>query len=318
MNILVTGGSGFIGTRLVEELLQLGHEVKIFDLKPSEKFPALSIVGDIRSVSDITTACTCMDVVYNLAAEHRDDVTPVSLYDEVNVQGARNLVQAAEENSVSTIVFTSSVAVYGLDKESPDESFPPEPFNEYGRTKLKAEEIFTEWKKVSSERNLIIFRPAVVFGEGNRGNVYNLISQIHSGRFLMIGSGRNKKSMGYVGNISKLLADQAGRQGHKVYNYCDKPDLSSMEIAQFISTLLDRPVSKVRLPLFVGMLAGYIFDIAALVTRRKFSVSSIRIRKFAAETTISTKALHSDGFVGPYTLEEGLAKMIEADFPNKL
>ena len=102
MKILGTGGSGFIGSRLVGQLLEHGHEPLIFD----------------------------HDAVFNLAAEHRDDVRPLSLYDEVNVGGARNLVRACEETGCKKIVFTSTVAVYPLSRRNagyPSENTPPGP-----------------------------------------------------------------------------------------------------------------------------------------------------------------------------------------------
>ena len=88
MKVLVIGGSGFIGTRLVDELLAQGHEVSIFDVNHSEKHPHLTQQGDVRSLTDLNAATEGKDAIYNLAAEHRDDVTPLSLYHDVNVEGA--------------------------------------------------------------------------------------------------------------------------------------------------------------------------------------------------------------------------------------
>ena len=85
MHILVTGGSGFIGTRLIENLLQDGHTVKIYDKNISKSYPDISIKGDVRDIEDLTKACQGIDLIYNLAAEHADNVTPLSLYKDVNV-----------------------------------------------------------------------------------------------------------------------------------------------------------------------------------------------------------------------------------------
>ena len=112
-----------------------------------------------------------MDIIYNLAAEHKDNVTPLSLYENVNVGGAKNVVEAAKANDIKRIIFTSTVAIYGLDKGACEESFEPAPFNEYGRTKLEAEKIFLKWKSEDDNRTLIMLRPAAIFGERNRGNI---------------------------------------------------------------------------------------------------------------------------------------------------
>ena len=83
-------------------------------------------------------------LVVLLAAEHRDDVSPVSLYYDINVGGLRNVLEAMETNGVKRIVFTSSVAVYGLNKKSPDEDHPADPFNHYGKSKWQAEQVLRQ------------------------------------------------------------------------------------------------------------------------------------------------------------------------------
>jgi cell division protein FtsA len=93
-----------------------------------------------------------------MTAEHRDDVSPTSLYYDVNVQGTRNVLSAMEKNGVQNIIFTSSVAVYGLNKVNPDESHPHDPFNHYGKSKWQAEEVLREWhQKAPGERSLNVY-----------------------------------------------------------------------------------------------------------------------------------------------------------------
>ena len=317
MNILITGGSGFIGTRLVDELLKEKHEVIIYDKVKSEKYPELSTVADVREVEALKQACENVDVIYNLAAEHADDVTPISLYADVNIGGAKNVVTAAKHNNVKRIVFTSSVAIYGLNRGTPDESMDAQPFNEYGRTKYEAERIFLEWKNEDQEHNLQILRPAVIFGEKNRGNVYNLINQIASGKFAIIGDGKNKKSMGYVGNISVFLASlSSAEKTLDIFNFAGKNDLSINDIVAIVKDELDIEKDFLKIPYSIGLVGGYVFDIITKLTGKKFPISSIRVQKFAAETTVSTKHLFESGFKEPFTLEEGLRKMIQYEYKN--
>jgi nucleoside-diphosphate-sugar epimerase len=315
MNILITGGSGFIGTRLVDVLLADGHSVTIFDKVSSAKYPQLVTIGDVRDKDVLVGATQNIDIIYNLAAEHADDVTPLTLYADVNIGGAHNVVAAAQINNVKQIVFTSSVAIYGLNRGTPDESMDAQPFNEYGRTKYEAEKIFLEWHNQDPSHTLTIIRPSVIFGENNRGNVYNLIKQIATGKFLMIGDGSNKKSMGYVGNIAAFLGSRTTAQsGIHIFNFSDKPDLSAREITTIIKDELGIEKNFITLPYTFGLLGGYAFDLLAIFTGRKFSVSSIRIKKFTAETTINTDKLLSTGFKAPFTLEEGLRKMVKQEF----
>ncbi|PTC02968.1 UDP-N-acetylglucosamine 4-epimerase [Vibrio mediterranei] len=316
MKILITGGSGFIGTRLIELLSALdGVELINYDKKISERFPDLTVIGDIRDLEALKQASNGVNVIYNLAAEHADNVTPSSLYRDVNVGGAENVVKVAEFHDIRKIIFTSTVAIYGLNRGMPTESLEPKPFNNYGHSKLEAERIFSSWQKRNSNTSLVTLRPAVVFGENNRGNVYNLINQIATGKFIMIGDGKNRKSMSYVGNIAEFLKLQlSNEQGHSVYNYADKADLSSEEIVSIVKREMNISVSSFKIPYAVGLAGGYLFDIVSKCTGKKFPVSAVRIQKFCADTTIDATSAMSSGFNAPYSLEEGLKRMIEHEF----
>lgn len=317
MRVLVIGGSGFIGSRLLPLLRECGHELRNFDLIASRAAPGDSVVGNITDTDSLTSAAAGAEVIVNLAAAHRDDVRPISLYDEVNVEGARAVVAAAEANGIQRIVFTSSVAVYGLDKNDAAEDTLPEPFNDYGRTKLAAEEVYRAWAAADASRSLTIVRPCVVFGEGNRGNVYNLAHQVASGRFLMVGDGANKKSMAYVGNVVDYLAGQLDAPaGVTTTNYADKPDLSTRELVAVLRSAMDLRGSDVRLPLWLGLAAGHTFDLAARLTRRSFPISAIRVRKFVSNTTVNTDRLEATGYRPRYSLADGIRRTIEAEFPR--
>ena len=314
MRILVTGGSGFIGTRLIEQLLEGGHDVTIFDKKPSSAYPGLVRIGDVRDKHALARAAIGHDSVYHLAAVHADNVRPISLYDEVNVGGAKNLVTAVEKAGIANIAFTSSVAVYPLNAGEPDEKSTIAPFNPYGESKYQAERVLNRWAGTDRQRSLVILRPCVVFGEDNRGNVYNLLSQIYSGRFISIGSGTNKKSMAYVGNLVKFMETCLGMgAGTHVFNYADKPDLTTRELVRIACDAFGRN-STIRIPYGIGLLGGYFLDRVSDVTGKTFPVSVIRIRKFCADTTVSTECIKNTGFRAPCTLEEALRRTIEAEF----
>ena len=311
MNCLVTGGSGFIGTVLVEALIREGHDVRIYDVRPSAAFPDLAIQADVRDREHLTKSARGMDVVFHLAAEHRDDVRPTALYYDVNVGGARNLVEAAEACGIDRIIFTSTVAVYGLEAGEADEATPVAPFNDYGRSKLQSEEVFQEWARREPSRTLAIVRPTVVFGENNRGNVFTLIDQIRRKRFLMVGDGSNRKSMCYVGNLVPFLCRSLIVDGVSVTNYVDKPDLTAGDLVALIRSELGVQGGLPRLPLWIGMAGGAAFDGLAMVTRRRFPISRVRVKKFCASTQVSMREMPSD-FVPPYTLAQGIKRMIDS------
>jgi nucleoside-diphosphate-sugar epimerase len=256
------------------------------------------------------------DALINLAAEHRDDVRPLSLYDEVNVDGARNLCELARAKGINKIVFTSSVAVYGFAPLGTSESGAIAPFNDYGRTKWEAEQIYIEWQSEDpSNRILVIVRPTVVFGERNRGNVFNLLRQIASGKFLMVGNGLNRKSMAYVENVAAFIEYSLDfKPGMHIYNYIDKPDFTMNTLVTHVNRLLGRSAEfKFRLPLTLGLLIGSGFDLVAKITGKKFPISAIRVKKFCANSVYES-AVDSTGFTPPVPLMEAIETAVRFEF----
>ena len=316
MKITLIGASGFVGTRLIELLKQNNYFLQNVDKQQSRFHSEITVIANVLDKNNLVTLLDNTDVVILLAAEHRDDVTPTSLYYDVNVGGMRNTLEAMEANGVKRIIFTSSVAVYGLNKKNPTETYPADPFNHYGKSKWEAEKVLQEWYKVHPDWNINVIRPTVIFGERNRGNVYNLLKQISSGRFLMVGKGNNKKSMAYVGNIVtfiKFLIENK-TAGYEVYNYIDKPDFTMNELVDHVSKVLNKHIPSIHYPLWLGMLGGYCFDVLAFITRRKLTISSVRVKKFCATTQFdATKGQNTD-FRAPYTLAEGLARTLEFEF----
>ncbi|MCF8030497.1 MAG: NAD-dependent epimerase/dehydratase family protein [Desulfohalobiaceae bacterium] len=316
--ICLIGGSGFIGSRLADRLERSGQLFGILDIRQSLTGRPTT-VADVTDIDGLSAHLAGYRALVNLAAEHRDDVEPVSRYDRVNVDGARNVCQAAREQGVEIILFTSTVAVYGFAPPDTDESGDINPFNHYGRTKAEAEGIYREWQQEDPlRRTLVIVRPTVVFGEGNRGNVYNLLQQIHSGRFVMVGSGENRKSMAYVENIAAFLELALGfSSGIHVYNYVDKPDYTMNGLVAEVLKLLGRSGRiRLRIPYSLGCATGRLFDAAASLTGRSFPVSSIRVKKFCSDTAFAT-SVGETGFLRPCSLQEGLERTVRYEFLEK-
>jgi nucleoside-diphosphate-sugar epimerase len=315
MSVLVVGGSGFIGTRLCFRLNQSKKSFQIFDKVLSGFFSDRVMVGDIRDPIHLQFSSN-PSAIFNLAAEHRDDVWPLSLYDEVNIDGARNVCDFARLKDINKIIFTSSVAVYGFAPLQTNESGVIAPFNNYGRTKWVAEQVYKEWQAEDPHRRcLVIVRPTVVFGERNRGNVFNLLRQIASGNFVMVGDGLNRKSMAYVENVAAFLEYALDfKPGVHIYNYIDKPDFTMNTLVAHVKMLLGRSSDiQFRLPLSLGLLIGFSFDLVAKVTNKKFSISAIRVKKFCANSVYES-AIESTGFIPPLSLMDAIEKTVRFEF----
>ncbi|HDS1115710.1 NAD-dependent epimerase/dehydratase family protein [Pluralibacter gergoviae] len=314
--VCLIGASGFVGTRLIEAV-NGEFSIQNFDKNQSRFYPDITHIGDVRNQNELDTSLMGVDTVVLLAAEHRDDVSPTSLYYDVNVQGTRNVLNAMNKNDVKNIIFTSSVAIYGLNKTNPSESHPQDPFNHYGKSKWQAEEVLREWfENAPEERSLTIIRPTVIFGERNRGNVYNLLKQIAGGKFAMVGSGTNYKSMAYVGNIVAFIKFKLHnrKKGYEVYNYVDKPDLNMNQLVSEVERSLNKKIPSLHLPYPIGMLGGYCFDILSKLSGKKYPISAVRVKKFCATTQFDASKVHSSGFEAPYTLSQGLDRTLQYEF----
>jgi len=308
--IHIIGGAGFVGTRLAQVLGAQSTPFKIFDKAlDGEGYCDVTMPESLASLPPA-------EIVINLAAEHRDDVTPRALYDHVNVEGATNVCDYCRRNGTRQIIFTSSVAVYGFAPEGTDERGALNPFNDYGRTKMEAEGVYKAWQAEDpANRSLVIIRPTVIFGEQNRGNVYNLLRRIESGRFIMFGPGTNRKSMAYVQNIAEFLAFSTKfGPGEHVYNYVDQPDLDmNTLVSRCRSVLFGKDGVGFRLPGWLGVLAGYGFDMLAAITGKKLPISSIRVKKFMGTTAFNT-SISKTGFKPSSSLVQGIERTLRHEF----
>jgi nucleoside-diphosphate-sugar epimerase len=315
IDVCVIGGSGFVGTKFCKRLRK-NIAFSIFDKNGSEYFSDYVFLGDVRNADSLREHILPESILINLAAEHRDDVRPQSLYDDVNVGGARNICQVANEKGVKVIVFTSSVAVYGFAPIGTDEAGKIAPFNDYGRTKYEAEQVFKAWQaEAPSERTLVIIRPTVIFGERNRGNVFNLLRQIASGKFVMIGKGENRKSMAYVENVAAFIEySMSFKPGVHIFNYIDKPDFTMNRLVLTVKQILGKPQKiGLRLPYVLGYAIGKGFDLFAALTGKRLAISSIRVKKFCADSVYNT-AIEATGFVPPVSLDAALRETIRYEF----
>jgi GlcNAc-P-P-Und epimerase len=315
MKVCVIGGSGFVGSKLIS-ILDKNNTVNI-DKRESPFFNKITTIADIRNKDQINFSKE-IDSVVLLAAEHRDDISPKSLYYDVNVKGTQNILEKMDESNIKSLIFTSSVAIYGLNKNNPSENHEKDPFNDYGKSKWEAEKLIKKWyENDPTNKSVVIIRPTVIFGERNRGNVYNLLKLITSGKFLMIGKGLNKKSMAYVGNIASLIKFKLINNQNKllVYNYSDKPDLNMLQLVSFIENKMNIKTPKIQIPYLLGMIGGYVFDFISFITNRKLPISSVRVKKFCATTRFDSKKIHLE-FNPKFTLKEGLDKTINHEFIN--
>lgn len=310
--VSIIGAAGFLGTKLSDGLANKNIFTQKYDIKTKSSDCSYIDITDFETLNKLKGS----ETIINLAAVHRDDVRPLSLYDTVNVEGSKNICDLAKKHEIKKIIFISSVAIYGFAPVDTDESGDPNYFNDYGRTKYLAEQVYKKWQSEEPDnRTLVIIRPTVIFGEGNRGNVYNLLKQIATGRFLMFGNGSNKKSMAYVENVAAFIEHSLSfKTGLHIYNYIDKPDFDmNTLISSTRKILFNKNNVGLRLPVSLGIGIGYVADFISKITGKTLPVSSIRVKKFLGTTQFSS-TISKTGFTPPVSLEEGLKRTLCYEF----
>ena len=317
MHYLVTGGSGFIGRYVCERLAARGDRFTILDLVPPDvDAPAAArfVQGDVRDERAVRAALEECDAVFHLAAAHHDFGIARDTYYDVNERGTALLCDAMDDVGLQELCFYSSVAIYGDAPEPHHEDSPTAPNNNYGASKLAGERVVRRWTERGDGRRALVIRPTITFGRRNYANMYSLIRQIAGGTFLPVGPMANVKSLSYVENLvdaTLFLWDKRDRGAFEAYNWVEKPDMSSRQIADAIYASLGRSAPTWSVPLPLALALATPFDLVIKLTGRNLPVSSMRIRKLASEQTkFESDKARAAGFVPRHTLREGIEAMV--------
>ena len=209
MNILVTGGGGFMGMALIKRLIKEGHKVTSFSRGEYPLHWALgisSIKADIRDQKAVEKACKKRDVVFHLAAKVGIWGDYDSYY-STNVTGTQNVINACKKQGVKGIIFTSasSVVFDGSDLDGIDESYPyPESHgSHYAATKAMAERLIIEAN--SDTLKTISLRPHLVWGPYDAHVIPGILKRISSGRLRRIGDQEHFIDTTYIDNMTDAL-----------------------------------------------------------------------------------------------------------------
>jgi nucleoside-diphosphate-sugar epimerase len=202
---LVTGGTGFAGSHLVQSLLRDGIPVTVLTRSASRSREILGsevavVEGDITDESAVRQAVAGNTVVYHLAAAFREPGIPDRRYHEVHVDGTRHLLEAALESQVQRIVHCSTVGVLShIERPPADETLPYNPGDIYQETKAEGERLALRYAR---ERGapVTVVRPTSIYGPGDT-RLLKLFRTIAKGRFVMIGTGKVYIHLGYVEDI---------------------------------------------------------------------------------------------------------------------
>jgi len=310
---IIFGGSGFIGSHLVRELkLQGITDITIADIAEpkGDMFTGTRFVCcDVRQPisADIISSPA---VVVNFAAVHRTPGHPDHEYFDTNVSGATNITRFCEETGSTTLWFTSSIAVYGPSEEPKSEQSVLIPNSAYGKSKLEAEGIQRVWQQKDANRKLVIVRPAVIFGRGERANFTKLAKALKHRLFVYPGRKDTIKGCGYVEDlIGSLFFMNDQPESSVLYNYCYPRNYTIKEICGTFAKVAGygKPLGTIPLSLMVNAARPFqLLNVLGL----KNGIHPARMYKLVKSTNIVPDELVKRGYPYRTDLEEGLRRWL--------
>jgi len=216
--VLVTGGSGYFGSILVDRVLAAGDRARVLDLNPPEQAGDVEVfLGDVRDRDLVSRACAGADVVLHNVAQ-----VPLArdreLFWSVNALGTANVLLAAREHGVAKVVHTSSSAIYGIPERNPvDEESPPAPLEAYGRAKLEAEQLCRD--AAAGGVDVTVVRPRTILGHGRLGIMAILFELVAEGAPVPVfDGGHNRYQFVHADDLAAACLLAADRPGATSYN----------------------------------------------------------------------------------------------------
>lgn len=315
MRILVTGSSGYIGSRWAQMLRGIGHEVVGLDREPPIVELDQTIQADLTDPTSYEAQLAGVEQIHHLAAAKGDWGIPDAEYDRDNREATARLIEVARRLGILQWLYYSTVAVLGPTDGALDETAPMAPNHPYGTSKADAEILVDRFCREDGAC-IATIRPSVVFGPENpwNTNIFRLMESVYKRRFIMVGDGREIKTTSYIENLlaatlhvfQTCLPGPAGR--HALFHYVDAPAQSTGQIVDQIHQALAIPPGRLRLPMWFAAGIAKVADIAAAVTRIDLPITSARIQKFGTSTNFAAERIRASGFVQPVDLPAAMSR----------
>lgn len=309
MRVLLTGANGFIGSALEQKLRSsLEHEVtpvvrhKIDGLKSAKR------IGNLDGSTSWSGMLDEVDVIIHTAAMVKmkaySELSPISCFRRVNVEGTLNLARQAVRSGVRRLVFISSIKVSGDTTLSNQPFYPedkPNPADPYATSKSEAE---LELMNLADESGLevVIIRPCLVYGSGVKGNFLSMMRCISRGIALPLGAIDNKRSMISMDNLVELVITCIDHPNavNQIFLASDGEDMSTTELLQRLGRAFRKPARLISFPvsllIFIAVLLG-----KKTVAQRLCGSLQVDI----------SKAREMLGWKPSITVDEGLRRTVE-------
>ncbi len=280
-DVLLTGSNGFVGKYFIK---------KYADRYSIQKFSFLN--DDFKSlhVEGIEIIVHLSALVHQMGGASKDE------YERVNVTQTLDLAKKAKASGVKQFVFMSTVKVYGEENDAAySETSTCKPEDEYGRSKLKAE---NELLKLENDVfKVSIIRTPVVYGHGVKANIKNLVNLVQKVSVLPFGGIANKRSMVYVGNLCHMMDVIIEKEANGLFLASDDRAISTTKLIELIAKALDKKIYLIKIPFFESLL--------------KFIKPSFHKRLYGSLEVDNSLTRVKLNLVNPYSVEEGIRFMID-------
>jgi nucleoside-diphosphate-sugar epimerase len=258
MRVLITGGTGFIGSRLALHYLSRGDSVKVLGQENTAAEVANSnslkaqgadvILASVANRNRLFEVAQGVDLVYHFAAAQHEANVPDQHFWDVNVTGTRNLLEASVAAGVQRFVHGSTIGVYGSSLAGVmHEQSPVHPDNIYGRTKLEGEKLVLSFQ---DKLPVVVIRISETYGPGDY-RLLKLFKAIQKRVFFMIGNGRNMHHLIYIDDLIDgfILAGTVADAVGQLFVLAGKEALTTYDMVTLIAEHLGTQLPKFRAPL---------------------------------------------------------------------
>lgn len=309
--ILVTGGSGFVGSHLVEKLRAGGEAVRCLVRATSSTryFPGgvETAVADLATGRGIEPALDGVDTVFHLAGVTR--ALSTAAYYAANATATGKLVEALQGRSIR-FVHVSSLSAVGpsLDGRPVDEDTIPHPMSSYGKSKLEGERIA---RALAPQARIV--RPPVVYGPRDT-SVFQILKSVAQGRVLEIAGGERWFSAIYVEDLVEglMATARAGMAAGRTYFMAYRQPATWRELEATAAKIMGRKPRILRVPVGAAQSVGFLFEMWSRITRNPAMISREKVAEACCRFWIcdSARAASELGFEASTPLSTGLAKTL--------
>lgn len=319
MEILVTGGTGFLGQHLAHVLLASGHHIRLLgrDFAQTQALIAAGVIpvaADLRDREAVSAACAGVEVVYHVGALSAPWGKRADFY-HINVGGTEAVLAGCRQASVRRLIYVSSPSVVfdGRDQHnlSEDAPYPRRFVSAYSLTKKLGEDLVNA---AAAHMQIVILRPKAIFGPGDRAMLPRLLTVARQKRLPQIGNGRNLVDLTYVENVvhALILALDASAAVGKTYTITNDEHVPLWDVIYSILGQLGLATNLRQLPLAAVLAAAGLMELRAAVTGKEPLLTRYSAAILARTQTYDISAARSDlGYVPRISVSEGIKLTLE-------